>query len=602
LLRKAQKQADTQKKSAEIPGWSNGKITNLMATDTFRIDLASGFFHMIWCAPIAIILTAALLITNLTYSAIPGLALFLLSIPLLGRAVRSLFHRRIAISKATDQRLGLTQEVLQAIRFIKYLAWESKLLERLDAIRKREISGVKVLLAIQNGILAIGMSLPIFASMLSFITYSLSGHTLDPAPIFSSLALFNSLRLPLNFLPMVIGQVIDAHASIQRIQEFLLAEEAQEDVEWNYEGEHAIVLEGANFTWEHYSIQDSDSSSTTQPNNESPVQSLNDKQPFAINNLNFTIGRKELVAIIGNVGSGKSSVLAALAGDMRKTKGRVVLGGSRAFCPQYAWIQSTTFKENIVFGKNFNKDVYDKVLYACALQSDLDALPNGDSTEIGERGITVSGGQKQRINIARAIYFDADIVLMDDPLSAVDPHVGSHIMDTAICGLLKDKARILVTHQLHFLNRCDRIIMVDEGRITAFDTFDNLMSSNSEFQQLMTLTTAKERGKESDTADGEVKAEDTGKVGKRATDRPQIALMREEERAIDSISWDVWFSYVRAGGSIWIAPLVLLLLILSQGTNIATSLWISWWMSDKWGLVQGAYVGQFRKHFGYSLG
>ena len=173
---------------------------------------------------------------------------------------------------------------------------------------------------------------------------------------------------------------------------------------------------------------------------------------------------------------------------MRKTDGHVMIGASRAFCPQYAWIQNATVKENIVFGKEFKRRWYEEVIDACALRPDLEMLPNGDRTEIGERGITVSGGQKQRLNIARAIYFDADIVLMDDPLSAVDAHVGRHIMDNAICGLLKDKCRILATHQLHVLNRCDRIIWVDEGRIQAIDTFPNLMANNTGFQKLMTMT------------------------------------------------------------------------------------------------------------------
>src|SRR6202012_4182329 len=160
-------------------------------------------------------------------------------------------------------------------------------------------------------------------------------------------------------------------------------------------------------------------------------------------------------------GSGKSSLLAALAGDMRKTRGEMTLGASRAFCPQYAWVQNATAKENILFGTEFRRDWYDAVVDACALRPDFDMLPGGDQTEIGERGITVSGGQKQRFNIARAIYFNSDIVLMDDPLSAVDAHVGRHIMDNAICGLLKGKARILVTHQRLFRNRWDRIIWMD---------------------------------------------------------------------------------------------------------------------------------------------
>ncbi|KAJ4344427.1 ATP-binding cassette transporter yor1 [Didymosphaeria variabile] len=625
ILKKKQKELaqGSQGVSGDGQGWGNGRIINLMSTDTYRVDQASGFFHMIWCSPIAILITVALLLINLTYSALPGIGLLIVTMPLLGRAVRSLFRRRMAINKITDQRISLTQEILQAVRFVKYFGWETSFLERVDAIRTKEIKGIQVLLAIRNGIMAVGMSMPVFASMLAFITYSLTDHGLNPAPIFSSLALFNSLRIPLNFLPLVIGQVIDANASVKRIQEFLLAEEAQEDTEWNYEAKEAIVVKDADFTWErHPTREDEDGppekggppgkkSKKEKKDKRKSVQSVasngsgsasDSKQgeklgeedlPFQLKDLHLSIGRKELIAVIGGVGSGKSSFLAALAGDMRRTKGEVMIGASRAFCPQYAWIQNATVRENIVFGKKFQDDWYNKVVDACALRPDLDMLPNHDKTEIGERGITVSGGQKQRMNIARAIYFDADIVLMDDPLSAVDAHVGRHIMDNAICGLLRDKCRILATHQLHVLDRCDRIVWVEEGRIQAVDTFPNLMANNKEFQQLMTMTATEEAKEEQEHA-VEDEIEDEKKMAKKKKKKkPAAALMQEEDRATKAVNWDVWLAYLRAGGGLWVGPVVVLVLILSQGANIATSLWLSWWTSNKFGYSEGTYIGVY---------
>ncbi|KAF2876322.1 P-loop containing nucleoside triphosphate hydrolase protein [Massariosphaeria phaeospora] len=626
LLKKKQKEVAStsgQGVSGDGQGWGNGRIINLMSTDTYRVDQASGFFHMIWCSPIAILITIALLLVNLTYSALSGIGLLLITTPLLGRAVRSLFRRRVDINKITDQRVSLTQEILQAVRFVKYFGWETSFLERVNSIRKKEIHGIQMLLAIRNGILAVGMSMPVFASMLSFITYSLTDHGLDPAPIFSSLALFNSLRLPLNFLPLVIGQVIDANASIKRIQEFLMAEEAQEDTEWDYNAREAVVLKDADFTWErHPTTDDGDNpapggsaekkSAKEKSKKEKETRALSEKngdssnssdhqlatkekaeQPFQINDLSLAIGRKELIAVIGSVGSGKSSFLAALAGDMRKTKGHVTIGASRAFCPQYAWIQNTSVRENITFGKEFDQRWYDKVIDACALRPDLEMLPNGDSTEIGERGITVSGGQKQRMNIARAIYFDADIVLMDDPLSAVDAHVGRHIMDNAICGLLKDKCRILATHQLNVLSRCDRILWVEHGHVQAVDTFDNLMSNNTDFQHLMTMTASEER-KEPGEAVDEDEVEVEKKTAKKSKKQKKaVALMQEEDRAVKSVTWDVWIAYIKAGGGLWVGPLIFGLLVLSQGANIATSLWLSWWTSNKFGYSEGVYIGVY---------
>lgn len=214
-------------------------------------------------------------------------------------------------------------------------------------------------------------------------------------------------------------------------------------------------------------------------------------------------------------------------------------------------------------------------------------LPAGDATEIGERGITISGGQKQRLNIARAIYFDADIVLMDDPLSAVDAHVGRHIFDNAILGLLKDKCRILATHQLWVLNRCDRIIWMEAGKIQAVDTFDNLMRDHEGFQQLMESTSVEEE-QETDapaapSADGESKKKK--KKGK--------TLMQSEERAVASVPWSTIADYIRSSGSILFGPLVVFLLILAQGSNIATSLWLSYWTSNKFGYTTGVYIGVY---------
>jgi ATP-binding cassette subfamily C (CFTR/MRP) protein 1 len=604
--------------SGDGRGWGNGRIINLMSVDTYRIDQAFGMFHMLWCAPISIIVTLILLIVNLGYSALAGFALLVICMPLLARAIRGLFARRMVINRMTDQRVSLTQEILQAVRFVKFFGWETAFLDRIFSLRKREIRSIQLLLGTRNAINAISMSMPIFASMLSFITYSLSSHVLDPAPIFSSLALFNALRMPLNFLPLVLGQVIDALGSFKRIEEFLTAEEQNEDINWDDGCEKAIVMDHADFVWERSPTTDPDKGHDGKgPRSHKQVQkdkktrkaaakkaakkagdeaeggldsasTLTEMEPFKLFDMDFTVGRGELIAVIGTVGSGKSSLLAALAGDMRRTSGNITLGASRAFCPQYAWIQNETVKDNIVFSKTFKQDWYDSVVDACALRPDFDMLPNGDMTEIGERGITVSGGQKQRLNIARAIYFDADIILMDDPLSAVDAHVGRHIMDNAICGLLKGKCRILATHQLHVLNRCDRIIWMEDGRIETIDTFDNLMNNNEDFQKLMASTAVEEEEDEEDMVN-EDEIEEEKKVQTKKS-KKGAALMQQEERAVASVDWSVYTAYLRAAGGLWVAPLVLFLLVLTQCANIATSLWLSFWTSNKFHYPSGYYV------------
>ncbi|KAL6854188.1 P-loop containing nucleoside triphosphate hydrolase protein [Trichoderma novae-zelandiae] len=593
-------------------GWGNGRITNLMSVDTYRVDQASALLHMTWTSPVACIITLVLLLVNLTYSALAGFGLLVIGVPLITRAIQSLLRRRKAINKITDQRVSLTQEILQSVRFVKYFGWETAFIDRLAEIRAKEIHSIQVLLAIRNAINAVSMSMPIFASMLAFITYSLTNHGLAPAQIFSSLALFNGLRIPLNLLPLVLGQVIDAWSSLQRIEQFLLEEEQEEDVVFNPEAENAIELVHASFTWERTPTKEADKPDAGKgkkgakkpevPKETAPSASGDDsastlveeREPFKLHDLNLQAGRNELIAVIGTVGSGKSSLLAALAGDMRKTSGEVIFGASRAFCPQYAWIQNTSLQNNIIFGKDMDQDWYKEVIRACALQPDLDMLPNGDLTEIGERGITISGGQKQRLNIARAIYFDADIVLMDDPLSAVDAHVGRHIFDNAILGLLKDKCRILATHQLWVLSRCDRIVWMDGGKIQAIDTFENLMRDHKGFQELMETTAVEKKEEDEEDDDDKLKEltlTETAEARKNKKNKKGAALMQQEEKANSSVPWSVYGAYVRASGTLMNAPLVIFILILSQGANIMTSLWLSYWTSDKFGLSTGTYIG-----------
>ncbi|KAL4888888.1 P-loop containing nucleoside triphosphate hydrolase protein [Aspergillus ambiguus] len=592
----------------EGSGWSNGRVIALMSIDVDRINLACGMFHMIWTAPISIVVTLVLLIVNIGYSCLSGYALLVFGLPFLTYAVRFLVKRRRNINKLTDQRVSLTQEILQGVRFVKFFGWESSFLQRLEEIRQREIRSIQTLLAVRNAILCVSMSIPVFASMLAFITYALSKHDLDPAPIFSSLALFNSLRMPLNMLPMVIGQVTDAWTALNRIQEFLLAEEQKEDINCDESMANAISLEHAAFTWEQNPLGNASENRTapqqlsrSKPKTTEGIQGPT--EPFRLTDLSLEIGRNELVAVIGTVGSGKSSLLSALAGEMRLTEGCARRSTTRAFCSQYAWIQNTSVRNNILFGKDYDKTWYEQVIDACALKPDLENLPDGDETEIGERGITVSGGQKQRLNIARAIYFNAELVLLDDPLSAVDAHVGRHIMEKAICGLLKDRCRILATHQLHVLHRCDRIVIMDEGRIHSVGTFDDLMRDDELFQRL--LSTARQE----DSKDELLPRDRTGAIveEEKSADhdsdeatvfQPQIAsksagtLMQQEERATASVGWEVWWAYIKASGSSLNAIVILLLLGLANVGNIWTSLWLSYWTSNKYpSLSTGQYIG-----------
>ena len=602
--------------------WGNGRIVNLMSVDTSRVDQASGWFHMVWTAPLGLIVTIILLLINLSYSALVGLALFFTATPLVAYIVRAMFKRRKTINKDTDERITMTQEVLQAIRFVKYYAWEADFLTRLGAVRRREIRGIRYLLGHRNTAIAMGSAIPVFSSMLTFITSSLTNHTLAPASTFSSLALFNQLRLPLIMFPMVVGLVTDALQSLMRIEQFFLAEDSTETTVQCMD-DLGLDLVEASFTWEKSTSPNNtdenpnkNSSPFAKPNGEKAMENKTDpsrkaalvktegvnvevdkntpaivkneleaqRSVFTLNDINLQVWPSELIAIVGSVGSGKTSLISAIAGDMRRTSGTLRTKGKRAFCAQVAWIQNATIRDNITFGREFVEEEYDRVVKACSLDYDLQILPHGSLTEIGERGINLSGGQKQRVSLARAVYSDADIVLLDDPLGAVDAHVGAHIMEHAICGLLKDKCRILVTHQLHVLPRCDRIVIMDEGRVVACDTFENLMVGNATFQQMMASVTTGEKEDEllEETEEASTKP--------KSTQKPLEALMQEEDRQINGISRAVYLDYWKSTGSIFIPPFIILILLVAQGGNIMTNLWLAWWSENKFGLSTGVYV------------
>ncbi|PWY94483.1 ABC multidrug transporter [Aspergillus sclerotioniger CBS 115572] len=596
----ADKKAESKKATDEV-GWPNGRVMNMMSTDTSRIELACGMFHLIWVSPVTIFLALALLLINMTYSALAGFGLLFIGIPLLTITMKILIKRRREINKVTDARISLTQEIMRSVRFVKYYGWEKAFLETLRTCRKNEVAMIQKLMALRNAMNAVSVSLPIFASMLSFIVYSVSGHELTASLVFSSLSIFNALRVPFNLLPVVIGQLTDAWASMRRLQDYLLAEDQREDFIWDPDADLAIDAQQATFVWEQACApaqgQDDKQSSKkektrarAEDDEESKVTSSSAESsvPFTLNNIDLSIGRSELVAVIGTVGSGKSSLLSALAGEMRKTSGQITMGDSRAFCPQYAWIQNATVRDNILFGKDMDREWYDQVIQACALQADLDMLPAGDETEIGERGITLSGGQRQRLNIARAIYFDSRIILLDDPLSAVDAHVGRQLFEHAICGLLRNKCRILATHRHDILRRCDRILWLENGRIRANDTYESLVSSNKDFQELLASTTreeTEEKDERTPAAQHQTQSTTTEKASEPAS------LIQEEDRPVTSVGWVVYLAYIRASGSIIYGILPLFLLAVAQASNILTNLWLSYWTDKRFNLSKGQYIG-----------
>jgi ABC-type multidrug transport system fused ATPase/permease subunit len=290
---------------------------------------------------------------------------------------------------------------------------------------------------------------------------------------------------------------------------------------------------------------------------------------FRLRDIDMSVPKGQLVAIVGPVGTGKTSLLEGLIGEMRRTAGTVAFGGSVGYCPQSAWIQNATIRDNICFGRPFDEGRYWDAVRASCLEQDLEMLPYGDMTEVGEKGISLSGGQKQRVNICRAVYCGADVQIYDDPLSALDAHVGKAVFNNVLLNAASGTTRLLVTHALHFLPQVDYIYTMVNGRIIERGTYSELMVRGGEFAKFVSEfgnQEVREEKEESAVEEvGEEKKEKKPKVGK--------ALMQAEERATGSVSGGVYATYIRAGDGAVLMPLLLLSLVLIQGTTVLSSYW-----------------------------
>ncbi|EEY21461.1 canalicular multispecific organic anion transporter 1 [Verticillium alfalfae VaMs.102] len=608
---------------ASKEGWSNSRVMGLISTDVSRIEQSCTTFHLVWTSPIAILLTITLLIINLGYSALAGVAVLVLGLTTLTKVVKVLARLRAAVTMVTDQRAGLTQEILHGIRFVKYFGWESAFLRRLQGIRASETSSLQILHITKSAIGAASMALPIFSSMAAFLVYSSTNSgPLDPALIFSSLALFNSLRTPMNWLPTSIGHLVDADAALKRFEALLLSEESPAHPGATPGLNHAIQIQNATFTWEksstlceeqatetaaksrktrqlrtlgRYPLKEADNACTPRYDGEK-VTGQSYELPFFLKDISFTISSQELVAVVGSVGCGKSSLLSALANDMRLVQGTMKFNSNVAYCPQSAWLQNATIRENILFGRDFEKELYSRVTHACALEADFALLPRGDLTEIGEKGITLSGGQKQRVNIARAIYSNAGIVLLDDPLSAVDAHVGNHIFNQAISGLLHGKCRVLVTHQLQVLHRCDRVIWMTNGRIEAVDKYESLLESSVSFRrfvQTSRVVSSNESQVNDEMEDSTCAYKECAALLNDSVSDDNKKLMQEDVKAVNSVPWTVYHVWMKSSGSILNMAAVLILMCIFRAANLLTSLSLAWWVSDAYGLSRASYIGLY---------
>ncbi|KAJ7086114.1 ABC transporter [Mycena belliarum] len=581
---------------------TNGKLVNHISSDVSRIDFCAGFFHMSWTAPIQMIICLILLILNLGPSALCGFAFFVLATPAQTMVMKRLFMFRQKSMIWTDKRAKILQELLGGMKILKLFNWQAPFLARITGYRQKEMAYIRSLLLLRSGTNAVAMSMPALASVLAFVTYSLTGHKLEASVIFASLTLFNLLRLPLMFLPVSFSAIADAMNASHRLYDVFVAETFQDTQIRDDSLDVAVEVHDATFTWDGPPPEVEDGKKrkgkkATALERAAQAAALaveqekvSEEKAFQMKNLTFSIPRGQLVAIVGAVGSGKTSLLQGMIGEMRRTSGYTKFGGSVGYCPQNAWIQNATIRENICFGLPFEEEKYWKAVNDSCLQPDLEMLPNGDLTEVGEKGISLSGGQRQRLNICRSIYSDTDIQIFDDPLSALDAHVGKAVFHNVLQNTLQGKTRILVTHALHFLPNVDYIITIADGRIAERGTYTDLIEKDGEFSKFVAEFGNKEQSKDNAEAAVADDAAAAPQADARKKATAGVGLMQAEERNIGSISSEVYKGYVVAGNGKFIVPLLFLSLVLLQGTNVLSSYWLVYWQENKFHRSQGFYM------------
>jgi len=440
---------------------ASANTISLVATDTGKIADVIMELHGAWISIFICFVSMGLLIYNLGIIALAGVAtlcVFAL-IPML--VTKNMIKFRRLLHQHSDKRLSSIKEAFHSIKVIKLYSWELRFLKQILDMRSNEMHAILRLQFLRS---IVGLCYVIVAPITQAMTYisvSLYTGSLEANHVYATLLLFNTLRLIMFYLPFTITILTEMKLALQRINKFLLLPTCSNPSDYLFSEDVAIRAENASLSW----------SSMGKP---------------VLQNLTFQIHSNSLVAIAGSVGSGKSSFIYSVLNEL------VLLSGnfrtkqmSYGFVPQQSWVYGGTLRDNILFGKPFNQDLYLQTLKVCALNRDLDTFASGDQTIIGDNGTSLSGGQKQRINIARAVYSQAECVLLDDVLSAVDTHLSQYLFDSCISNFLRNKTVLIVSNQLHVLQNVEQIIVFDQGKIINQGTFQELVDHCAVFQSII---------------------------------------------------------------------------------------------------------------------
>nr|XP_034602364.1 putative ABC transporter C family member 15 isoform X2 [Setaria viridis] len=560
---------------------TSGEIINYMDADIQRISDFLWYTNYIWMLPIELFLAVCVLYQNLGAGAWAGLAatlaVMVCNIPL--TSMQKKLQAKIMAAK--DERMKATTEVLRSMKILKLQAWDMQYLQKIEASRSEEYKWLWRSQRLSALTTLVFWGAPAFISSVTFGSCILMGIPLTAGSVLSALATFRMLQNPIFRLPDLLSVFARGKVSADRVAKYLQEEELKCDAVTQVPRSdtcYAVEIYQGTFSWEL---------ETTSP-------TLPDVQ--------LRVKRGMKVAICGMVGSGKSSLLSCILGEMPKRNGTVRVSGSKAYVPQTAWILSGNIRDNILFGNPYDKEKYERIVQACALTKDIEMFANGDLTEIGERGINMSGGQKQRIQIARSMYEDADIYLFDDPFSAVDAHTGSQIFKDCVMGIPKDKTVLYVTHQVEFLPAADLILVMQGGKIVQEGKFDELLQKNIGFEAIVgahsqalesvmnaesSSRISSDNQKSADTEDdldaenktddqlqGITKQESARDVSHDTNDKGR--LTQDEEREKGGIGKKVYWVYLRTvhGGAL--VPIIIAAQLLFQIFQVASNYWMAW--------------------------
>ncbi|KAJ3303599.1 hypothetical protein HDV03_003676 [Kappamyces sp. JEL0829] len=570
---------------------SQGKIASLMSRDVGQVtDFLTDFDSILIDLPISLVVSVTGVIYLMGLSGLAGLVVILLSGPASTWATSRLLKSGRVVRKKVDARLQVVNETFQSIRIIKYLGWDETFLDRILKARDDELKARWSQRTDMVVMALIGQSSSILITFVSFFFYTVradlahaqvvAGHKLDAATAFTSISLMNMLNSDLNGVGRKISRVLDVKVTMERITYFLQEQEldkfSADSHHRNRSKDTWIGISEGNFVYYGAGAAVADSDAETAPL--LPNGASSSVPAFALRNINVEFPRGSLTAIIGPTGSGKSSLLLTLLGEMKQESGHYSIPEHHlqsteptsksdvAYVSQTVWLMNDTIRSNILFGEPYDEERYYRVLEGCALLHDLETLQYGDLTQIGEKGVNLSGGQKQRVSLARASYSSASIVLLDDPLSAVDAPTARHLLNHCILELLRGRTILLVTHAVNLvLPRADQVLVVRNGSISAAGTPEVIMQTEG----------LAEMSQEPDDAPSELTATE-----EKLSVKSIVQTDNLEGKATGKVKPDTYLAYIRAAGGFWFGAATFGSLLMLHGASYLESFWLQYW-TDK---------------------